>query len=717
MKKMCVVLLFFVLLSSLVLAVDKSPEQIEYQSLFTQLNAKANAADPYTTEGARIQECHGKFVMQVASAAKKLEAKMPTRATRVLECVENYCGGTCDSDQELQYQTKCWDEIIYADNQEYYSELLGYARQDEACMGNTGVSVSIDLEESILVADGISKTKATITLLRGGSPAVGEWIGISMVDPDDSVELEGTLSAQALPINAEGQAVVEYLSPPIVDPDFEGTTLKIQVGHSGKQYREDIGLEPAPLIKGKVVDIRGEAFSKVPILYTYYLNPGDFKRTIETDKNGEFVIPGLKDKKAKLFIGQKFENYLTIIKKEVDAPSDLGVVTLATTREFEVDTGRRIALFLIESLEIERSKAIEIVDNINIVYDPSVGGPEFFVSVPRALKTLFMDEWAEMRLPSERYWSEGEWETIFHEYGHVVMRGLAHDEGADLIEGHDVWLKSNPDTAFDEARAHFISLLLLKSTDRYVEDEFTEKMAEDAMASQNANRNEIEGAVTVFWKQEYGAEMDTCPSCVFEDFIRVQDKFQEENGRPPRTLDEWIAAKGALPAKIEPSQNVELLDYYEERAQEFKDALGVSAESEYDEKEDKTTVTKTISNNEDYDLENVIVVEHISKTVATHISQVDILTPGYTVIQADPIVQWKFKTIPAGEEVKVEYKVKGDKKHLIDQETKTIVAPEPKTGIWKYIGIILVLVLIGFGVLMFFMRRNKGEPQDINMSN
>jgi len=306
-------------------------------------------------------------------------------------------------------------------------------------------------------------------------------------------------------------------------------------------------LKSAPLIKGKVENISGDSFSNIPVKYYYSLDNGKFINEILTNEKGEFFIPGRQDETCSLNVGYKYKDYINVLKDDIESPSDLGIIVLASRKEFEKDAASKIIDILVKS-GIPKDEANQVINGLVFEYDD--GGPEFYIENPNWVKEqLGSPGWASLKIPSEQYWSNAEWFTIFHEYGHAAMNGFAYDIGAEVGKEHDIWLKTNRDTAFDEARAHFFSLLVLRSSGRKgnsTVEEFTEESSFNAIGSEQVEGNRIEGVITTFWNKVYGSQIYVCPSCVLKDVRGVQNKFKEREGRPPRTIEEWIKGEKIL---------------------------------------------------------------------------------------------------------------------------------------------------------------------------
>ncbi|MFH1656666.1 MAG: FecR domain-containing protein [Candidatus Nealsonbacteria bacterium] len=401
--------------------------------------------------------------------------------------------------------------------------------------------VKITVDNNNLMANGMSNTIINIVVADKDEKKVSGKSLTFRINNNNNLIEEGTLSLKSALTNSNGKASIEYTAPVIGDPNFKGGTVKIEVSIGEKTFDKDINLIPAILIKGKVVDIKGVIFPNIPIkYYCYKEGGGKFLNELSSNEKGEFFIAGIKDKNCTINIGYKFQNYITINKSDIEAPFDLGTLILATRKEFEKDTSEKIINMLIRS-GMEKAEANEIINNISFDYDN--GGPEFYNERPTwAREKLGLPGWASLRIPSEQYWPNAEWDTIFHEYGHVVMFGLAYDEDAETGEDHDIWTKTNRDTAFDEARAHFFSLLMLRETNRNgdIADEFIRDTALSSLESEKVEGNRIEGVITTFWEKVYGSQIYVCPSCVIRDFMDIQNKFKDDKGRSPRTIEEWI---------------------------------------------------------------------------------------------------------------------------------------------------------------------------------
>jgi hypothetical protein len=105
-------------------------------------------------------------------------------------------------------------------------------------------------------------------------------------------------------------------------------------------------------------------------------------------------------------------------------------------------------------------------------------------------------------------------------------------------------------------------------------------------------------------------------------------------------------------------------------------------------------VQKRYNYNSPESLSNVIVIEIIPKTVAGDVSEIDIMTPGYEVVNSDPIISWSFDSL-GFEKQTIRYAVFSNDVSESSKATKTIVLQDPLIAIGKESSMIT-----GFSVLL-----------------
>jgi len=529
---------------------EKSKEIKVLKDYLPCYNAKSDAVNAYG-QAQWDGKTSAEGIAALKANADALKASCVTPEGLRDNC-DDYNGPYCD-DRYPWYKINITLEEYIVSKENYFNNtvLPALEKLEKTCgiIGKGGgdndeeveKDITIDIENNNLVANGMSDTNISISVIdKDGKKVSGKLISFTINNNNNLVE-EGQLSISVISTDNNGKANIKYTAPAIGDPNFGGGTVEVKAFIGGKTLNKVINLTPAPLIKGKVVNIDGVIFPNVPIKYFCYKNDGTkFAKNLNANENGKFFIAGIKNKDCTINIGYKFKDYITINKSKIKAPFDFGTLTIATRREFEKDTSAKIINMLVKS-GISKADANEVINNISFDYDN--GGPEFYNENPTwAREKLGSPGWASLRIPSEQYWPNAEWDTIFHEYGHVAMFGLAYDEGSETGKNHDIWTKTNRDTAFDEARAHFFSLLMLRETNRNGDaaDEFIRENAIASVENEKAEGNRIEGVIATFWEKVYGSQSYVCPSCVMRDFMDIQNRFQDDNGRPPRTIEEWI---------------------------------------------------------------------------------------------------------------------------------------------------------------------------------
>ncbi len=140
-------------------------------------------------------------------------------------------------------------------------------------------------------------------------------------------------------------------------------------------------------------------------------------------------------------------------------------------------------------------------------------------------------------------------ETFMHEWTHHLMSILGPDpEVEDLLGGaHDVWTRAgNPELAWDEGRAHFVSVLLSQGLKLPRNPKtFTRADAQGRLGANPDAGDRIEGVVTVALLDLYSASGFKKTSEVMRNFLGVNDHAIAILGHPPRTSAEFFRAHQA----------------------------------------------------------------------------------------------------------------------------------------------------------------------------
>ncbi len=210
--------------------------------------------------------------------------------------------------------------------------------------------------------------------------------------------------------------------------------------------------------------------------------------------------------------------------------STLSVITLQLC-----DTAARIARlkfqvyrYFLPLVAEERARRIA---EVQVSFDPRAGSISYLdgvIRIPGGID-LTSDEFSE---------------TFMHEWTHHLMSILGPDpEVEDLLGGaHDVWTRAgNPELAWDEGRAHFVSVLLSQGLKLPRNPKsFTRAGAQGRLGANPDAGDRIEGVVTVALLDLYSASGFKKTTEVMRSFLGVNDHAIATLGHPPRTSAEFF---------------------------------------------------------------------------------------------------------------------------------------------------------------------------------
>jgi fibronectin type 3 domain-containing protein len=117
--------------------------------------------------------------------------------------------------------------------------------------------------------------------------------------------------------------------------------------------------------------------------------------------------------------------------------------------------------------------------------------------------------------------------------------------------------------------------------------------------------------------------------------------------------------------------------------------------------ESQVSVKKRFSYESTDPIDNVIAVEVIPKTVAGHVSSIDIRTPGSMVIKEDPVLGWGFDRLGFDRQT-ISYYILSDDDSESAKTSKLVVLKDPSIAIREKAG-----MLTGFSI---FWQDGKGTP-------
>ncbi len=98
--------------------------------------------------------------------------------------------------------------------------------------------------------------------------------------------------------------------------------------------------------------------------------------------------------------------------------------------------------------------------------------------------------------------------------------------------------------------------------------------------------------------------------------------------------------------------------------------------------ENRVLVAKKFSYENPESLKNVLAIEIIPKTVSGDISSIDIRTPEYTIVKADPVISWAYDTLSYDKQT-ITYVLLSNDNSESAKTTKTIILLDPEKNIKK----------------------------------
>jgi hypothetical protein len=210
--------------------------------------------------------------------------------------------------------------------------------------------------------------------------------------------------------------------------------------------------------------------------------------------------------------------------------SPLSVITLQLC-----DTAARIARlkfqvyrYFLPLVGEERARRIA---EVQVSFDPRAGSISYLdgvIRIPGGID-LTSDEFSE---------------TFMHEWTHHLMSILGPDPEVEGLLGgaHDVWTRAgNPELAWDEGRAHFVSVLLSQGLQLPRNPKsFTRAGAQGRLGANPDAGDRIEGVVTVALLDLYSASGYKKTTEVMRNFLGVNDHAIATMGHPPRTSAEFF---------------------------------------------------------------------------------------------------------------------------------------------------------------------------------
>lgn len=143
---------------------------------------------------------------------------------------------------------------------------------------------------------------------------------------------------------------------------------------------------------------------------------------------------------------------------------------------------------------------------------------------------------------------DGPSETLLHEWGHHIAAVLSPDPGVeDLVgqPGHELWVRAqNRETAWDEARAHFLAQELARALSMPRTNELAPARALGQAGRQPpGGGGQMEGIVATAMLDHYQRTGYGTPEKVLADFVAVEAAVRQQIGHPPRTVEEFLAGK------------------------------------------------------------------------------------------------------------------------------------------------------------------------------
>lgn len=181
----------------------------------------------------------------------------------------------------------------------------------------------------------------------------------------------------------------------------------------------------------------------------------------------------------------------------------------------------------------------------------STGAPERYIKSLEAFEirngksSLCYPTYMEIYMPdSSIKQAESALDDIGHELGHWVSMNM--DKGKNTGGAHDIWKPCKDEVlAFEEAEAHFMAVNYMNSLGREYDDgKFSPQSAvrEEVVKMKEGQGNDCEGSIAVFLNSYYSAGdagVKPSPEAIVKDFRETM----ERNGKPIRTIEEFVSAK------------------------------------------------------------------------------------------------------------------------------------------------------------------------------
>ncbi|MCX6710112.1 MAG: hypothetical protein NTV63_04150 [Candidatus Woesearchaeota archaeon] len=191
-----------------------------------------------------------------------------------------------------------------------------------------------------------------------------------------------------------------------------------------------------------------------------------------------------------------------------------------------------------------------------------------------------------------------------------------------------------------------------------------------------------------------------------EDIAEAISKARSEYASDLEYMSETSELQGIFFTRIKP---VSLSVIYESSTEEY------------------TLVSETLSFSRAVNNSEIVVI--IPKSVAEDSSMLEFLTPGYQIIENDPIISWKYSSISEGEKLEIAFYIKEKTGESELSGIKTILLTEGKDkktspltgnsvfnsikGNAKYAGIIIGVIIVGL-LLAYYFRIGRNREDDID---
>jgi len=309
--------------------------------------------------------------------------------------------------------------------------------------------------------------------------------------------------------------------------------------------------EETRYFSGKVVGAGNQPLAGIKV----YFNCPDAKKTVVTDSAGKFYLERPGDAACTVFYSMGVYRAVADIKpndyvvtKKVSPPADMGTVQLLTFAELQKKLTDNVRDFL---LKATGDKALAVDLSKWISFEPTQDTPKFMENRVRFVSGA---TFAIVGNP-EVYASDEE--DAYHELGHAVMQKfLCPDLGANCSElasggeSHDFFEKSGPETAFDEARAHFFSVLMQKyyrtgsqdSQHRFDIDGVTSAMKDKKIDRAGGEGAEVEASVASFLLEHY---KNVPPEAAMRDYMDTLSACRKvrPDGKSCQNIQDFMDAK------------------------------------------------------------------------------------------------------------------------------------------------------------------------------